>query len=628
MIFQNGKTMSQNDQSKIIALIDSNTNINTIKNYHKKHPKLKIITFDFESHNLLTKNEILHDLSDNYIENKDLELIQKNSYHFSKWYEIPNLEKQLSYKGINLGKLFYSEFFIFLLPFLKKFLEIQRICEKYSNHEFIANGLLFEILKKFTKSISFIASKSNLKQEFFSDSFEFQNKLLKIKISKQNYFKVKKLLERITSKLTNPRRNTNFDILLVEFNTALYSNLFQELFNENLHIAYFGLKRPAIWNKNSLSIIRKSKCKVIISQEIFDNLIRTKIEDGIKQTKSKIQSIFRNDEIFESFFSLNKKSFWEVMKPYFLKIHINGIIESIQEIELTYSMLEKYRPKLILVLSESSKTDQIIINQTKQLNIPVMMVQHGLGYDAPEGHQWNEFTGSLPKESMKFIVWGKAMERYAKEYKIPMKKIQNLGSIAHDDVFKKLTSSIPKNEYILLAAEGPRHTHVNDYTVKINEEYEKLIKKICKIIHNRKIKLIIKLHPYEKEKNESKIAKKIDPSIKVLKKGNMVSLVKNCQLLITMSITTAILDAFILGKPVVRIKFREWMGNPDKLREQSSISSTIDDFDTILDKISNDETFKQKIISDGKKFVDDCLSFQGKSAKEIANFLKNFTSKL
>lgn len=615
--------MSQNDQSKIIALIDSNTKIDTIKNHLKKHSQLKIITFDFESHKLLTKNKILHDLSDNYIDNKDLELIQKSSYHFSKWYEIPNLEKQLCYKGINLGKLFYSEFFIFLLPFLKKFLEIQRIYDKYQDHEFLANKPIFEFLKKFTKSLSLVESKSNLEQEFFSDSFEFHISLLKIKISRNNYFKIKKLLEKITSMLTNARRNTHNDVLLVEFNTILYSNLFQELFNEDLKIAYFGLKRPAIWNKNSLSIIRKSKCKVITSQEFFDNMIKTKIEDGVKQTKSQIQSIFRNDEIFELFFSLNKKSFWEVMKPYFLKIHINGIIESIQEIELTYSMLEKYRPKLILVLSESSKTDQIIINQAKQLNIPVMMVQHGLGYDTPEGHQWNEFTGSLPKESMKFVVWGKAMERYAKEYKIPIKKIQNLGSIAHDDIFKKI-SSRSKNEYVLLAVEGPRHTHVNDYTVKINEEYEKLIKKICEVLHNRKMKLIIKLHPYEKEKNESKIAKKIDPNIKVLKKGNMVSLIKNCQLLITMSITTAILDAFIMGKPVVRIKFREWLGNPDKLREQSSISSTIDNFDKILDKLSNDVSFKQKIISDGKKFVDDCLSFQGKSAKEIANFLKNF----
>ena len=73
----------------------------------------------------------------------------------------------------------------------------------------------------------------------------------------------------------------------------------------------------------------------------------------------------------------------------------------------------------------------------------------------------------------------------------------------------------------------------------------------------------MKLHPYENDHNEQEIAKKIDSSIVVVKKRNLLSLIQSSDVVILLgtSISTAVLDAIILNKPVMRLPFGEWYGD-------------------------------------------------------------------
>ena len=114
MIGKNGKKSHMiNFSTKTIIFFDSSSNIENLKSY----PTTYVITFDYESHKTLQKNNIQHQISDDFLDVVDLQTIQKKSYHFSCWYNESTISQFLEYDGINLGELFY----FFLLELQQNF---------------------------------------------------------------------------------------------------------------------------------------------------------------------------------------------------------------------------------------------------------------------------------------------------------------------------------------------------------------------------------------------------------------------------------------------------------------------------------------------------------------------------
>ena len=52
---------------------------------------------------------------------------------------------------------------------------------------------------------------------------------------------------------------------------------------------------------------------------------------------------------------------------------------------------------------------------------------------------------------------------------------------------------------------------------------------------------------------DSKILKKINPEIEIIKTGNIAELIKKCILFIIIDVSTSILDAHLLRKPVLSV---------------------------------------------------------------------------
>ena len=101
-----------------ILLADSTINIDE---YSKFKNNFKIITFDYTTHLLLLQNKIEHEISDQYISKSDLDDILNHSMICARWYLLPEIKEIISFKGINLGELFYIELHEFLISFLKQF---------------------------------------------------------------------------------------------------------------------------------------------------------------------------------------------------------------------------------------------------------------------------------------------------------------------------------------------------------------------------------------------------------------------------------------------------------------------------------------------------------------------------
>ena len=166
MTGKSGKSQSNNTPSKLVTVLlyDSSFNIDELLNIVKEKNPL-VISFDYESHKLLIKYKIKHKISDDYLSEKDIQNIQKNSYSLSQWFTNPTISNILEFEGINLGQLFYIEFHFFLVPFLKKFVELTHIFKLHSAAKFVGSSQLYEIISTFTDNT--IKLQNNIDKKYF-----------------------------------------------------------------------------------------------------------------------------------------------------------------------------------------------------------------------------------------------------------------------------------------------------------------------------------------------------------------------------------------------------------------------------------------------------------------------------
>jgi hypothetical protein len=613
-----------NNKQDSILFVDSSISIDDIIKLKNSFSNIQIFSFDYVSHKLLIKNNISHKISDTFLSENNLDLIQQKSYQFAEWYKIPKINNYQNFENIDLGSLFKIEFFVFLLPFLKKIFEIRNILNSYDDSVIYSPNSLFSICFKFNKNTKLINENQKNQNNFHYDVKKFETNFINIEISQKTYKKLKNFMNNFSNLFFKFKTN-NPHILLVEFNTILYKELFFAIKKFSLNSVFYGLRRPPIWNLNSFSIFCNSKCK-IASSTIEQN--NSNVDENVCLMNENFSKIIEyHDEDLENFFTLNDFSFWSILKPFLIKLFQKYVFESVENIIISKKMLTEVRPNHILLLSESGSTEQIILKLSKQFGIDSSIFQHGLGHDTEKGHIYNKFTGTIVNDSDHYFIWGDAQYRYAKKYNLSLKKIIKIGSIVHDQTFKILNRNPNKNfnpDLILLATQGPLHMNVRDYTVQANIEYDNIIRTICKISKQNNKKLIIKLHPYEDDNGESKIAKEIDPTIQVIKNADILPLIDSSNFMISLgtSLSNVILDAHILKKPVIRIPFGEWNGSPDQLRESSCFNLPVEDFDTILQKLFTNKKFKTKLIDQGQKFVNDCLENKGISAENIVKYFK------
>ena len=114
-------------EDNTLLLIDSEFPFDKIKEQLNNHKSCKIISFDFISHKKLQSLDLSHEISDNFLNDEELNKIQHEVYSFGKWYNNSELEKYLSYSNVNIGGLFHEQFTVFLSPFLKFFYEIKTL---------------------------------------------------------------------------------------------------------------------------------------------------------------------------------------------------------------------------------------------------------------------------------------------------------------------------------------------------------------------------------------------------------------------------------------------------------------------------------------------------------------------
>ena len=614
----NGK---KNKTEKSIVLFDKSIAVKEVKSI-LKDTNSSIISLDFESFELLQKNNIDQKTYDEFLTTNEMSNIQKLSYELSDWYSNEQLANEIMYNDVNLGSILQSELINILVNFIKNFYVIYKITQKYSDFEFFCSKNTSKFLHKF--SIKHYLLKSlKIDDSLPLDSLntnidlKFKNLNLKFKIGTKKINSLRTLTDSISNYLIKPKlkKDSNF-FLFSEINTKKFSGLLQKMPDFDETYVIYNRRQPSIWDKESFSLFKNSNAVIENEKTLNRNKKLSLTKEKSKITKI-IEKIKKNENFFEKFFTIKTISFWSLFREVFYSLIEKRFLTYYYEIILSQNLLDKYPFSAILLQNEVGPNEKILLQIGKSKKIPVFLMQHGLIFDTTEAFMMNKYQGALGLNTDYQLVWGDVDYQYRKKLGFDPEKIIKIGSPAYDHFFDKKNS---KRDYVLLATSGPTTEDIFDLTVESIAKNIETIKGISKIVAGLNQKLIIKIHPSPDEFDPTELIKSIDPNIQVIKTGDISEIIKNCSLMIVIDFSSVILDAYLLKKPIISIPVKNnGYGLPKAFVNNSCMIENLETLENSINNLlknDNSELIKNATIS-GQNY----MSNLGNASEQLLRFL-------
>jgi len=619
-----------------LILVEGNDDVNELKKVMSS--ETKIICFDFESHKALGNLGIKHNEVEEYFSNDDEFRIDNKAIDFTtQWYKHNKLKKDIEYNEINLGNLLEIELIWYFFEYVKRMVGIIRIIEKEKPKELIVSflGNCAEIICKDSK-INLIKYDSKKTSSLFFDSVEipirFRGKIIPIKISRKKFLKLKKFLSKIINITYRIKPNFNQlkskkSILLLDYNPFIYEELIKELSNSEHNVLLLNQRRPAAWNFSSLSILKNSNCKVIELNDFLNKILRKKIQKEQEKLKRQLDNLWKNDEIFNEIFSIEGYSFWSAIKENFSTITTKRFVESIEKIILLHELFNSVNVSVILEWAHVGLEDKLIISIANKKKIPNLFLQHGLYLQNEKFDKYIPILPILPSNGSKHLVWGKILEDFIIKQGGKKDEIIKIGSPRYDKFFKNNYQK--KSNVVLLAANGLFHNNCKGTDTKAFIRMENFIRKIFEVIKKYpEKKIIVKLHPGRVSFDIKPLIQEIDPSIEVFQNENILDLLKESDVMISLNYSTVVLDAMILQKPtLVLLPEEQNFENEIPLREGTTlVTSDVNELENKIKILFEDEKIRHELIQKGKEFVNQYITNQGTSSKKLAKILEDYGS--
>tara|TARA_B110000014_G_C20117470_1_gene590664 strand:+ start:23 stop:1891 length:1869 start_codon:yes stop_codon:yes gene_type:complete len=595
----------------------------------------QIFTLDYTSHKKLESLSISHNLSDDELsdsDKKEIDMIVTNLA--SNWYK--KFENNLSFHDIPLPTMIETEMVLFLSSLYIKIFSIDKILKKFNTNYVLSSSVVNDYIKKqcilldlpceiieIIKDNELLFDKINLK-------FNILNFPMSINISRKNFLKIKEIFEKILYGIVKTdltSLNNQKSIVLLDFNTVQYDQLFHELSTLDKNVILINQRRPAIWNWKSLQIIRNSKLKVFNLNK-FQKQYQKLINESIRDFKTNIDNMFDNESYLENLFSINEISFWNSIQTSFKKICYSRFSESITRIILFEKFFTNFKTSVILEWAETGQEEKDCLYVSKNFNIPSIMLQHARMPISPMWKPYGKFLGyfSDPLLSTKQAVWGDSTQNYAVSCGHKKENVIITGSPRHDKFFNYRAKS-KKKGIILFATTGWAGVATETSTVRSMIQFENFVKTVFDVMKKFPDKqLIIKPHPHsENLVNALAIFKKLDPTIQVLPNANLTELIDSSEIVITFTNSTIALESIILGKPTMSLQIENW-AKDEEIAKMNAVYSIYNEneIEEGIKKLLYDEDFKKELQINAKIFLNQYLKFPGKSSKKLADELNNF----
>lgn len=598
----------------------------------------KIISFDFEAHKKLESLGIKHFFVEEYITKQDeLDIDNKTVELTTKWYLHPTLIKYLEYGEINFGSLLEIEIIWYFFEYLKRIIGIIRIIENEKPKKIFVS-FLSDCTKSICddKPIEIIKQKSQKNVVLFFDSIEIPigicGKVITIKISRKNFQRVKKILGLLVNRLYNTKPNfhelkTKKAILLLDYNPVHYEYLLQSLSDSKYDILLLNQRRPAIWNYNSLQIIKNSKCKLIELNDFSNDKIKLKIQKEIEQIKIKLEKLWGENEAFNEIFCLNGYPFWNAIKINFSNLINARIVESVERSILLDELFGNLNISCMLEWAHVGLEDKMIISKANTRKIPNMFLQHGMFLQNENFHKYIPILPLLPLNGSKHLVWGKILEDFILKQGIQQDKIIAIGSPRHDKFFKNFYNK--NSNTILIAANGFFHNNCQGTDTRAFIRMENFIRKIFETMKKYPDKkLIVKLHPGKVPYDIKPLLKEIAPDIEIYQNENILDLLEDCDSMISLNYSTVFLDAMILQKPTLVLLPENQNYETEIPIKTGALLSTSDEnqIESLINNLLFNKDIRDKLVQNGNNFVNDYITNQGNASEKLAEILESYCS--
>jgi len=597
------ESKNYHDSASDILLVDSSISVKEF--VHLKQNFKKIITLDIISNRMLEEKEIPHMVSDDLLDEFELQLIDSSCVNFCQWYNQNNGDELLSYENVNLGSLFRVEFYNFLIPIVKNLLILNKLKNLHPDSLFFCSSNLSQIANNLGINLSIIHDKlPNI--DLTWDKIEYNiTSSLSLKLSKHNYDKLKNLSNLVNNLLIKKKtKNENNTFALIEFDPIKYQNIFNESNNRNSTTYLYNRHRPISYNVESLKIIKNSKIFPYVPSKNSIKVDKKEINSKHKKLLDNFYQFIENSEFFNSFFTFQNIKFWKYIKPLLIKIFEKKISDSIYEIEYAKFFLLNHNIKSVVIQSESGFTEQIILNLAKKLSINIILLQHGVIVDTPPAFDHNKTVyGILPIYSDHFFSWGRISSEYIHSLDNTSSKIHLIGNANLDRIGLKKKHNRKNSDNVLLLATGPRNHQSIGHDVNAWKVYESTIKSIYDIVSKQNLNLIIKRHPDIAENDFSESLYSSLSNVKIQKSGDLSNLLLNSKIVLSLGISSGILEAQILEKPVISISSKYDVFGTGKYVPNSCLEIKIEEFDKIFTKIITNPNEFNLLIQKGSHYL-------------------------
>ncbi len=605
-----------------------------------KNEDTKVFSFNLEVHRELQSRKIKHEIADNLLNQEARFQLFDKGLKFLSWSSrIPSSD--LEFEGINLLKIFDShEFHSYLMPNLVNFIIIKRVIEKEQPTKIICSSLLSKIVKSLTKGTDVQTQffQNNLKKNLLWDripvKYNFGKISISFNLSKNNYLKIKKSAESLVGFFSDfwlDCKNSQKSIVLLEFNTELFSNLLFDLKNYDGNIILVNQRRSAIWSKKAIDVVKKSNCKILNFDKVLTDDEKLEIPKLVEEYSKKLEKFWKNSEFFEKLFQIENSNFWEVIKDVIISSYYEKLPYYIFLAQSIKTLFTKMDIRCIVSLNEIGETEKAFLEFNKR-RVSSILLEHGFVERVDETKRFDKLLYVNFRD--KIATWGNVKKDYLiNEYGIAPERIFVTGSPRHDVFFNSRIKKKSSDEITILLAPNPITEISGLANTNLELKFEQTINQIFSILKQfRNVNPIVKLHKSQLPHNMKirSLIKKIDSTIPVYQSTPIIETINKADIVIVVSpesfgTSTMLLESMILGKPTMNIILDDEIPQFNHVKEKAILTlSDNQDLEDNMKKILFDEQFQKKIIQNADSFVAKFLDFRGNSSEEFANILKSF----
>jgi len=585
------------------------------------------------------------ELPKNYM-NYKLAFSEQKKIEFSSFNSKPFLEL-FNYDDISLWWFFQWE------EFLPRYSSIINFIDKFST--FLVNEKinLIEIEDDYAyfKAIQQICKKMNItfqysKIKFFKfkiTDFFFQNlkKLIRgYRLKKRIKQQIKKHLS-LYSKDKFSQLTFNDSVLVaspMSYRRQIYNSK-KRIYEDGEHIT-----GPIIdilkddFNVIGISIpfIEKGKTDDVLIKRLNSELDWLPEEIILMNSNNKSQKVFLKNykkliktRQFQNIFQYDNIFVWEHVKEAFFNMLYDQYFPYwLNQIDSYAKFFSQYKPRAILLPSETDPPALSIINAAKKNNVKTIAIQHGLGIEDPEHSvsiiKSDEFKFGCPFPDIMLVFGNYTKQRFI-EHGYPAERFIVFGNpmfLDYDEYFLYDSKSLLQKYGLDDTKTIITFTSSKNFSPFQKYNFDLTVWKylLDNFSNNDNFFLILKPHPFENiSLFENELKEHNNKNIKIVN-GNLLEIISLSDILIS-NTSTAIMDSICMKKPIIEIK---WDGIRQIPYEKYGVVflRNLDELANSILSLSNNDNIKNSLEKNTSFFLREQYNIPT-SKQELKSILLN-----